>query len=607
MYSKILFLVKYYLLWIGLSVLAKILFLLFHADVSLTFSDYFNIFYKGLRMDLSIGAYITMLAAVVMAFTPYVPGRIIKKVYTYLSVTLFAAFWFIILADLELFGHWGYHIDATPLLYIKTPQAAFASVSYGRIFLYIVFFFILIYASYWVYKRVVLRNLNYQTNIRYWGQSLVCLIIGGAMVIPIRGGLNLAPLNVSFVFFHKTNMLANQAAINPMWNFLYEATHMNNVKHEYQFMEQDKAQQIVDSLHRTQLPPIEILNNKQPNVVVLLLESFTADAIEVLGGEKGVTPNLNQLAEEGVLFTNVYASGNRSDKGITAAIGALPAHPNQTVIKYPNKIARFTSFPKDFEEAGYHTKFYYAGDINFGGFRSYVTMNFQDMVTEDNFGSAAREKSFKWGIHDEFMFDYLYEDIKKAPQPFMYMAFTMSSHEPFEVPMETVIQGESESKRFLNSIYYTDKCIGDFVQKLKADGLWENTLLLMIADHGTIKIRKREAYESEAFHIPLIFTGGAVSTRGLRIETIGSQTDMIATLFGQLDIKSSEYKFSKNLLAEDVIPFAYYAYSNAIGMIREEGVSTYNLKAKRFITGDSLNVNNEWMQAYLQVWDKDLK
>lgn len=93
------------------------------------------------------------------------------------------------------------------------------------------------------------------------------------------------------------------------------------------------------------------------------------------------------------------------------------------------------------EQEGYATRYYYAGDINFGGFRSYVTMSFQDMVTEDDFSGEAIKTRFKWGVHDQYMYARLAEDLKKAPHPFLYMAFNLDSHEPFEVPIPTHIQG----------------------------------------------------------------------------------------------------------------------------------------------------------------------
>ena len=604
MRSKFIFLLKYYFFWIVAAVVAKVIFLLYEGGGGMVFSDYCQVFWRGIRMDLSLGGYIMLLASVFMALTPFAGERWIKGIYSVYTFILLVLFWLIVIGDLEIYKSWGYHVDATPLLFIKTPGEALASLSNGLLTGLLVLLVVLIVSCFYIYKRCISRPFHFRKG--HWLQAVLFLLLGGLMIIPVRGGFNVAPMNSSFVFFHKTNMHANQAAINPVWNFIYEVTHAGRLKNKYSYMPDEQAHRLFDSLYVGGKDYPRLLKEERPNIVVLLLESFTASAIEALGGEAGVTPNLNQIAREGILFSNIYATGNRSDRGMVGVISAFPAYPGYSLLKYPQKITEHPRFPKDLEAQGYHTCFYYAGDLNFGGFRSYVTMSFQDVVTEKDFSGEAVEKRFKWGIHDEYMFDRLFEDMNKATRPFMYMAFNMSSHEPFEVPMEKHIQGESTEKKFLNAIYYSDRCIGHFIRKCKESGLWDNTLFIFVADHSTIKIGNPRAYEPEAFHIPMIFAGGVLNVQDNIVRTIGSQTDMVATLFSQLNLDHSAYKFSKNLLAEDIVPFAYYAYSGAGGFISREGVSVYNLQNNHFIQGDSLRWNDEHLKAYLQVVDEDI-
>lgn len=605
MRSRILFLLKYYLFWTIASVTAKCIFLLYQGNTSLSMPDYFHIVFRGLRMDFSLGGYILLLSSVLLAFSPFVRDRILRRVFSVLSAALLAVFWFVVAADLELFRNWGYHMDATVLEYVRTPKEALASTPSGLLVLLIGLWLVAAACFYLLYLRFVGKQLFY-TRGKWW-EAGVFLLIGGCMIVPIRGGLNVAPMNNSFVFFHKTNMFANQAAVNPVWNFMYEAEHASRMGGNYGYMAEEEARAVVDSLYRTGDSVLRLLKTDRPDIVVLLLESFTADAVGVLGGNGEATPNLNRLAEEGVLFSRIYATGNRSDRGVAGVISAYPAYPNYSLLKYPAKMERRPRFPKDLEEQGYHTRFYYAGDINFGGFRALTTMSFQEVVTEDDFSGRAREVTFKWGVHDEFMFERLFEDMEKAPRPFMYMAFNMSSHEPFEVPMETRIPGQTKDKRFLNAICYSDRCIGEFVGKAKASGMWDNLLLVLVADHGTISIKDRVYHDSGVFHIPLIFAGGALNVRNTVITTLGSQTDVAATLLAQLGIPHSRYRFSKNLLAEDAVPFAYYGMTGAAGMITPEGVAVMDLKSGKTVAGEGLERNLHLLKAYLQVLDKDIR
>ena len=318
-------------------------------------------------------------------------------------------------------------------------------------------------------------------------------------------------------------------------------------------------------------------------------------------------PNLQRLAKEGVFFSNIYATGNRSDRGMLGVISAFPAHPKVSMLKYPNKTYNHPRFPIDFEAAGYSTRFYYTGDINFGGFRSYVTMSFQQMVTENDFSGEAIEQRFKWGVHDGYMFERLHDDLLQAKQPFMYMAFTLSSHEPFTVPMETKIPGEDSGSKLRNAIAYTDQCLGDFFERVKASGLWDNTLFVLIADHGTRHIGQLQPHVPEAYRIPMVFTGGVLNVRDTVVDKIGSQTDMVATLYAQLGMDASAFRYSKNLLDASSIPFAFYAFGNAAAIINEEGACIYDLRTKKNI-GSNQNPNTlELVKAYLQVLNQDFK
>lgn len=166
-----------------------------------------------------------MLACLITAFTPFVRESIIKSCFAVLTFILLILFWTVVVVDLELFKNWGYHIDSTPLLYIKTPKEALASLPNGWIIGLLLFLVVLIAGSYYLYYRFISRPYHYKSGS--WGQVPLFLILSALMIIPVRGGFNVAPMNTSFVFFHKTSMFANQAAINPVWNFIYEVLHMN--------------------------------------------------------------------------------------------------------------------------------------------------------------------------------------------------------------------------------------------------------------------------------------------------------------------------------------------------------------------------------------------
>lgn len=598
--SRLLFLLKYYVFGIVFSIVAKVIFLVYQykETASLNGYDYMMLFSKGLRMDISFGGYVMLLTCVIMAIGVFLPFKWLKRIYSIVTLILLAVSGLIVVGDLELFKNWGYHMDATPLFYLKTPGEAMASTPTWLILSLVLLWAVLVGVFYSFYRRWVAKSLKPGQERAWW--SVVYLLLAGLMIIPVRGGFNVAPMNVSFVFFNNKNMYANQAAVNPVWNFLYEVAHVNKIKSDFAFMSKDKAKQLVDSVYTEAGTFPSVLKTNKPNVVVLLLETFTLNAWDAM-------PNLQAIAKEGIFFSNIYATGNRSDRGILGVISGFPAHPRVSMLKYPNKTYLHPRFPLDFEANGYTTRFYYAGDLNFGGFRSYVTMSFQGNVTEDDFSGEAIENRFKWGVHDGYMLDRLYEDLRVAKTPFMYMAFTMSSHEPFVVPMETKIPGDDSGSKLKNAIAYTDQCLGEFFEKCKKSGIWDNTLFVLIADHGTRHVGNLQPHLPEAYRIPMIFTGGAMNVRDSVVNTLGSQTDMVATMLAQVGMDASAYHYSKNLLDPSAVPFAFYAFSNAAAVVTSNGAYIYDLKTKKDIGTNTNPRDGELLKAYLQIVDQDFK
>ena len=605
MKNRLLFLLKYYLFWLFFAFLARTLFLTFFWKLTYGFSpsEFGMIFWKGLRMDLSLGGYVLMASCALMAIFVFLPQKWIKPFFRGFTIVLLIVFTAVALGDIQAFKVWGYHLDGAVIDYLKTPKEAFASASAGVWISSIAIFLVLVAALYFLFEKFVLPKNEFGNKA--WWQSLIYLVLGGVLIIPVRGGFNLSPMNVSFAYFSNKFPFANQAAVNSVWNFIWEALHHNERKASFHFMDQSEADTVLDSLYTTSNNFPHLLTLEKPNVVVILLEGFTANAIGVLDGKSDVTPNLNNLTKEGLLFSQIYATGARSDRGLAAVLAAIPAHPAVSVLGIPKRVGVLHAFSRDFESRGYDTRFYYAGDLNFFGFRAFTTSNFQHLTTENDFSGESTEKTMKWGVHDEYMFDKLFEDIQKSTNPSLFFAFTLSSHEPFSVPGEKRVEGNTLEKKFLNSMAYTDAELGRFIEKCKTSGIWDNTLFVFIADHGVRYVGNPDPNMPESFHIPLIFTGGPLSVRDSVITTIGSQTDLAATLLSQFDMDHSIYKYSRNLLADSIPQTAFYANPSVVGMVSQKGVTVYDVQGRNFLKGDSIKSNSLELKAYLQTIDSE--
>nr|WP_262904732.1 LTA synthase family protein [Hymenobacter lucidus] len=347
-----------------------------------------------------------------------------------------------------------------------------------------------------------------------------------------------------------------------------------------------------------------LLRTTRPNVLFIILESFTGKFVASTGGEAGVTPNLDSVARTGVLFNNIYAAGDRSQKGLVALLSGYPSQPTTSIIKYPRKTELLPHLCRSLEQAGYRSHYYYGGELAFANMKSYLVAGGYDQFTERADFPRSQQNS-KWGAHDHVLFDRILGDLKSQPAPFFVTAFTLSSHEPFEIPIPRKFKGTDETALFRNSVYYTDWALGRFLRMARRQPWWDNTLVVLVADHGHTLPGNDPNESPNKFRIPLVLTGGALrpEVRGRVISQVGSQTDIAATLLRQLGLPASAYTWSHDLLQPLRQPFAFYCFSDGFGLVTRGGTVSYDNVPRRIITQDS-TVTREQLrqgQAYEQA------
>jgi phosphoglycerol transferase MdoB-like AlkP superfamily enzyme len=320
-----------------------------------------------------------------------------------------------------------------------------------------------------------------------------------------------------------------------------------------------------------------VLAEPRPNVLFIILESFTAKLVGSVGGEKGVTPSLDSLAHTGILFNRLYAAGDRSQKGLVSLLSGYPNQPTTSIIKFPRKTENLPHLCRTLASAGYSSGYYYGGELAFANMKSYLQTAGYEHLTERNDFAAADQNS-KWGAHDGVLFNRVLADLAQQRQPFFVTAFTLSSHEPFDVPMKTRFPGKTEEALFRNSVFYTDYALGKFLKKASQQPWYANTLLVLVADHGHILPGNSSNESPQKFHIPLLLAGGVIrpENRGRVVSTIGSQTDVAATLLHQLGLPATNFVWSRDLLAPHATPFAFYTFNNGFGAVSPAGIVTYD-------------------------------
>ena len=576
---------RYFLFWLLFFGLGRALFLGYqHASTAqLPFSTLLGTFGYGLRLDASAAAYICVLPFALFiagSLFPRLPLRSLLLTYT---VAIGLVLTFLITADLELYRTWGFRLDDTPLQYLNSPQEMAASAGSAPLGLLLGLLIGLATAGWWLYKWVVGPLAPLPVWFGRLRAALAGALYAALLVVPLRGGTQQIPVNQSDVYFSHT-AFANHAALNAPWNMISTLVLRAEDHPPQPFMPDSTARRLVASIYPLAVgatapadSTASVLAEGRPNVLFIILESFTAKLVGSTGGEVGVTPTLDSLARTGITFTNVYAAGDRSQKGLVALLSGYPNQPTTSIIKFPRKTERLPHLCRTLATAGYRSHYYYGGELAFANMKSYLqTAGYEKFTERADF--AAADQNSKWGAHDGALFKRLLTDLQKQPQPFFVTAFTLSSHEPFEVPMRTKFPGTSEAAQFRNSVYYTDYTLGQFLRAAKKQPWYAHTLLVLVADHGHQQPRNTPSQHPVKFRIPLLLAGGALrpEVRGRVVQTIGSQTDVAATLLRQLQLPATPFVWSRDLLAPHAVPFAYYCFNNGFGAVSPLGTVTFD-------------------------------
>lgn len=606
MKKRVLFLFACFITFILVFALQKPVFMLYnHASGGgLSISDYLQVMVHGLQLDATVAGYLTVIPLLLTLLSVWIPGRYITfilKGYFFIVACIISL---IFVVDIALYPYWGFRLDATPLFYLQSPSDALASAPASTLILQTLVFVVYTYGIFCALKRFVLPLMPEQYVKKMFSNSVQLVLLGGILFIPIRGGVTTSTANVGMVYFSK-NQFLNHSAINPCFSFLASLSKQQDFAAQYNYFNESKRSKIFKKLtNQPQGDSIpELLTTKNPNIILILMESFSANAIEVLGGEAGVTPNINRLSKEGILFSNMYANSFRTDRGIVAVLNGYLAQPTTSIMKYPAKSQTLPSIAKSLQKKGYTSDMLYGGDINFTNMQSYFFSSGYSKVTADR-DFPLKSRLSKWGANDDITFAHLYQSMtdNSRKEPFFSTFLTLSSHEPFEVPYNRL------KDPYLNSVAFTDSCLGDFIDKLKKLPLWNNTLIVLVSDHGFRYPASVKEHDPKRYHIPMLWLGGAIKEPRV-IANYGNQTDLAATLLYQLDLPHKEFTFSNNMVDSLQPAYAFYSYNNGFGFIDTTGVSVYDCESEKPLiikpeAGNEIRLNNG--KALLQTLYDDL-
>lgn len=593
MRERIRFLVLYFLFWVVFFLITRILFLGYHIDNAklLTLETVYGVFKHGIRLDLATAAYFSFIPFFWVTFSNFINKSFFQwAIFTYTFFLLITTS-LITVIDLEVFNIWNFRMDITPLKYLSSPKAAYLTVRNSPLLkLFITFSILMVVAGTIVYRMVSNKIYDWK-HIKAFPFIIYGLLLSAVLIIPIRGGFSSEKLTQKSVYFSE-DYFANVSTLNAPWNFAFSIvkksySHIN----PYNYLPKEDLDNQVSSLFAKSENTKQVVqtNAGYPNILMILVENLSNEVLnlEVEGIE--LTPGLNNKIRSGIYFNKFYATGGRSDKTIASILSGSPSLPTESILDYPDKFQQLPVISEDLNGIGYSTAFYYGGDADFLGIKQYLfNSKFEKIIEKEDFKGFGDKLGL--GYTDEAVYNKFIADHKvSAGQPFFSTLLTVSSHEPFDIPNDSLqISSGNSLDKYYSAIRYTDRSLSNFLEAAKEEDWWRNTLIIIVGNHGyslSGSIQNVDSYE-----VPMIWTGGAIRSNQL-IDLPFSQSDIVASILAQLHLSTRNYPWSKNIFDTKVNPWAFLTFNDGFGYIDTNDRYMFDNIGESIINNVEVNTN----------------
>lgn len=587
----------------------------FNDLLSLPLIEVLQSFFIGLRYDINVLMYL-LVPIIVVAHLPWVGAESCKFTRTAVSfmvITLLSLCSLSLLIDVENMRVLGARFFVADLEYLKDPQDSFEVMVTGfNLPLYLLIWLLVCGVVVWLVRRATRAiEVNRYSPPLYtrilWPLVLISvfLAVGLSGFTTLRWGnayfskhqkLNELALNGPYVLYYSYRHIKKQQkeGINALGRGSKEEA-IQKVRHllagdVFRFVDE-----VDDSILRELSGEVAF---KPYNIVIVVMESFSANHIGAMGTVKSLTPYFDKLASEGLLFTNFYANGSRTNMALPALLLSypdyLPGEAFMRSIAYRHK--QFSSIASLLKKKGYQTYYVTGGRIGFDNQEGFMRKHgFDNLIgfTDFNIFTESEKKGLTWTVPDEVIFGHAHKTFTEFihhNQHFLGVVLTLSNHSPYMLPAHYTEATPEVSKK-QRAFMYSDWALGQFMEKAKRSEYFENTIFVITADTSM----PDDYIESEGykkFHIPLLLYAPHLIQPGVS-STLGSQLDLLPTLLNLIGLKASFEGFGKSLLSETDTRFS----------ISKDGLMYHILWNGLYIQTDFMNDNPRVFMAG-QQWEK---
>ena len=550
---------SFFLIGLSITTISRILLFFVFKDRVVENQNFGQLFLIGLRFDLILMSYIAFLPAVLISLLPDSVLKFFKKFFNFYFIFFLFLFLLMELSTLDFINQYDTRPNRLFLDYLIYPKEVVGTLIKSYLPSLIVTTILLGIALFFAFKHG--KKIFYPLDSAYKTKLFLFPIVAFFLFFGARGSLtSKRPINASNAIFCSDQM-TNSLGLNSLYTVAFAAYSIKNegdVKKYGKMDELEAYDRVKKYMDVTEFIPGEVpfLHLQKPdttqpkyNVVIFLQESLGAEYVGCLNGLP-LTPELDKLSKEGLLFTNLYCTGTRSVRGIEQVTAGFLPNPSESIVKLSGSQQGFFTLADAFGRQNYDTSFIYGGMANFDNMASFFNGNgFKNIIDETDFDKDGKKYALKgtWGYSDEDLVVKANEYFKSlGNKPFFSLMFSTSNHEPFEFPDGRIQLYEQPKNSVHNAMKYADFSIGKFFELAKKEAYFKNTIFVVIADHNT-RTYGKNLVPVNKFHIPALIIAPNVE-KGSTYDNLASQMDIPSTVLALSGITTKTPMVGRNLL-----------------------------------------------------------
>jgi phosphoglycerol transferase MdoB-like AlkP superfamily enzyme len=562
-------------------------------------------FLTGLRFDLATACYLA-IPLMLVGYIPWTSGPRARRVVLWSATVVISVLAFLLICEFEFFREFQSRFNQLAIRYFDHPTTVGGMIWYHYpVVRYVAGWLVLATAIHFG-LRLVFRWGYYQSDDTP-PTSVLAEVVGGvivciAIVVGCRGGLKGEPLAWGDAF-HSDNEFTNQMSLNGLWclgqairdSFSRGTTasgwsgHMPDAEawQVVRGMLVAPGERLIDAGSRTVLREgnngsslvLQRADGKPVNVVVVMMESFSARFCGAAGGPRSFTPGFDALAKNGIFFDRCLSAGTHTHQGIFATLLGFPNLPGyETLMNSGVSNQHFLSLPAIFKDKGYQTMFLYNGDLSWDNMRGFFRKQGVEKFVGGDDIPEAQYRDHVWGVSDGDLFNRCNAEFEAASKngPFMAAVMTLSNHSPFEVPPvpgASPITDQGNLNKRLEAMRYADWAVGKFIEDAKKLNYFKDTLFVFVGDHGFHVPPVLTEVHLLYHHVPLLFYAPGLTDQKRVDHRIASHMNISSSIIGLLGMHDSDQATWARSLFNDSFSDANFAIFKMSGGGRAVGLA----------------------------------